>query len=49
MGHEHVKTFIANFFAKNILKKDKLVVVSGGKLVVPDASAASAAMVKAND
>ncbi len=49
MGHEHVKTFISNFFAKNILKKDKLVEVSGGKVVVADASAASAAIIKAHD
>ncbi len=31
------------------LKKDKLVEISGGKLVVADVSTASAAIIKAND
>ncbi len=49
MGHEHMKTFIENLCVKNILKNDKLVEGSGGKLVVGDASAASAATMKAHD
>ncbi len=31
------------------MKKDKLVEISGGKLVVADVSTASAAIIKAND
>ncbi len=32
-----------------LMKKDKLVEISGGKLVVADVSTASAAIIKAND
>ncbi len=49
-GHIHTTNIVRNIRPSGeLMKKDKLFEISGGKVVVADVSTASAAIIKANE